>query len=433
MQNRDLAKGRDLIQILHLEDNLTDRELVKALLDAEGVNCQITAVETREEFVHHLGAGPWDLIMSDNSLPAFNGLQALKIAREACPSTPFIFVTGTLGEEKAIESLKNGATDYVLKQRISRLSGAVQRALAESAEKQKLKESETKLINSQEQLRRSEQKFRQIFEVAPEGIFQTTREGKSLTQNPAGARILGYTSSKDAVASILDSAHDMWLNPEDRDRYTQVLEKQGEIRDFLCQFKRTDGTTIWVSLTARRVCGQDGQTLYDQGFIEDVTERKAMEAELARKGQGVEVLSEMNDALLRAKTEEELLSQYCRVVVEVGGYRMAWVGFAEDGPEKRILPVAHYGHEVGYLKIVNLTWADMERGQGPVGRCIRTGEIAVVKDFLTDPTTLPWREEGTGGAICRASPFPFGSSRAKEPASQHMECGLAAGPMRNAG
>jgi PAS domain S-box-containing protein len=407
LQNRDLAKGSDLIQILHLEDNYTDRELVKALLEADGINCQITTVETKEEFVHHLGASPWDLILADYSLPAFDGLQALEIAQHACPGTPFIFVTGTMGEEKAIESLKSGATDYVLKQRMARLCESVRRALAENAEKHKREEAEAKLINSEEQLRRAEQKFRQIFEDAPEGIYQTTREGEILVLNPAGARMLGYASSKESVATVSDSANDAWLNLGDRARYSQLLEEQGEIDGFSCQLKRTDGTPIWVSLTARRVCGQDGQTLYYQGFMEDITERKAMEVDRVAKIRELHVLSEMNEALLCAKTEEELMKEYCRITVEAAGYRMAWVGFAEEGPEKRILPVAQYGHDDGYLKLLNVTWADTEQGRGPVGQCIRTGQIVVVKDFEADPTTALWREEALKRGYMSSIAIPF--------------------------
>ena len=265
----------------------------------------------------------------------------------------------------------------------------------------------TKHKAAEDAVSKAEQKFREIFEDAPEGIFQTTKEGKSLALNPAGAKLLGFPSSRNAVASITDSAHEVWLNPEDRDRYTQLLEEQGEIRDFLCQFRRTDGTPIWVSLTTRRICGPDGQTLYYQGFIEDLTEQKALELDLKAKVRELQVLSEMNNALLHAKTEEELLTEYCRIAVEVAGYRMAWVGFAEEGPEKRVIPVAHYGHEDGYLKIIDPTWADTELRQGPAGRCIRAGEIVVVKDFAADRTTALWRKEGVkrGYKSCIALPF----------------------------
>jgi PAS domain S-box-containing protein/putative nucleotidyltransferase with HDIG domain len=256
-------------------------------------------------------------------------------------------------------------------------------------------------------LQEAEQKFREIFEDAPEGIFQTTKEGRSLTLNPAGAKLLGFSSSANAVVSITDSAHDVWLDPQDRARYTQLLEEQGEIRDFSCQLKRSDGTPIWVSLSARKVCGQDGQTLYYQGFIEDITEKKELEADLAAKVRELQVLREMDSALLHSKTEEELLTEYCRIVVKVGGYRMAWVGFAEEGPEKRVIPVAHYGHEDGYLEIVNVTWADTERGQGPTGLCIRTGEIAVARDFAADPMVAPWREEALKRGYMSSIAIPF--------------------------
>jgi HD-GYP domain-containing protein (c-di-GMP phosphodiesterase class II) len=141
--------------------------------------------------------------------------------------------------------------------------------------------------------------------------------------------------------------------------------------------------------------------------MEDMTEQKALELDLKAKVRELNVLSEIDSALLHAKTEQELLTEYCRIVVEVGGYRMAWVGFAEKGPDKRILPVAHYGHDDGYLKMLNPTWADTERGQGPATRCIRTGEIAVVKDMTADPLFSPLREERIKRGYMSAIAIPF--------------------------
>src|SRR5579862_652463 len=92
--------------ILHLEDKELDRELVKEIVQNAGIDCEITAVETRDAFVSKLRGENWDVILSDYSLPAFDGLQALEIAAKTCPETPFIFVTGTLGEDTVVESLK---------------------------------------------------------------------------------------------------------------------------------------------------------------------------------------------------------------------------------------------------------------------------------------------------------------------------------------
>lgn len=119
-------------RILYLEDSAADGELVQALLEEGGAACVLTRVESQGEFIAALESGGFDLILSDNSLPSYDGLSALAHAKERCPDLPFIFVSGTLGEEAAIESLKAGATDYVLKERLSRLVPAVQRALKEA-------------------------------------------------------------------------------------------------------------------------------------------------------------------------------------------------------------------------------------------------------------------------------------------------------------
>ena len=108
------------LRILHLEDNPNDAELIQAVLETEGIPCHVTRVETQAEFFASLEQGGYDIILADYTLPSFDGLSALKIALEKCPDVPFIFVSGTLGEEVAIEALKIGATDYLLKERLSR-------------------------------------------------------------------------------------------------------------------------------------------------------------------------------------------------------------------------------------------------------------------------------------------------------------------------
>jgi CheY-like chemotaxis protein len=110
------------IHILHLEDDPTDASLIKRKLAAEGLVCAVTCVQCQDDFVAALEHGGIDLILSDVSLPGFDGMSALAIVRDRWPSLPFIIVSGTVGEELAIDSLKSGATDYVLKQRLARLA-----------------------------------------------------------------------------------------------------------------------------------------------------------------------------------------------------------------------------------------------------------------------------------------------------------------------
>src|SRR4030095_3072485 len=128
--------------------------------------------------------------------------EALQMARERYPDLPFILVTGALGEEVAVDTLKHGATDYILKTRLSQLVPAVLRAIRETEERLKR--------------RFAEAKYRSIFENAIEGIFQTTPDGRFLSANPARARMLGYESAEELIGSVSDLGQQMCVHPESR-------------------------------------------------------------------------------------------------------------------------------------------------------------------------------------------------------------------------
>jgi len=137
------------LRILHLEDSETDSELIYQILVMEGVECTVNRLATMLEFVEHLQKKDFDIIFADCVMPEFSGLSALEVARIHAPEIPFIFVSGTMGEEAAIESLRNGATDYVLKQHLSRLVPAVRRAMAEAEARGKTQIMEQRLRQSQ--------------------------------------------------------------------------------------------------------------------------------------------------------------------------------------------------------------------------------------------------------------------------------------------
>jgi PAS domain S-box-containing protein len=137
------------LHILHVEDDTADAELTQDTLETEGVACDVTRVETESTFLVALHKGGFDLILADYALPSFDGLSALRIARQQRPDLPFIFVSGTMGEEVAIEALKIGATDYVLKTRLSRLVPSVHRALREAKERAELCRAERALRRSE--------------------------------------------------------------------------------------------------------------------------------------------------------------------------------------------------------------------------------------------------------------------------------------------
>src|SRR3989338_209650 len=133
-ENRHLNPMKNPLRILHVEDSPNDAKLVEATLQQEGIACDALRVETRADYISALEQSRFDLILGDYTMPGFDGLTALKIAQEKRPDVPFIFVSGTLGEDVAIEALKHGAVDYVLKDRLSRLVPCVKRALRQVEE-----------------------------------------------------------------------------------------------------------------------------------------------------------------------------------------------------------------------------------------------------------------------------------------------------------
>jgi PAS domain S-box-containing protein len=143
------------------------------------------------------------------------------------------------------------------------------------------------------------------------------------------------------------------------------------------------------------------------GIALEVTEQVRAEEELHRVNWALRLLSRCNQAVIRATEESSLLHEICQLIVEAGGYRLAWIGFAEQNEEKTVRPVAQAGFEEGYLDTVNITWADTERGRGPTGTAIRAGEPSICRNMLTDPKYAPWREEATQRGYASSMALPL--------------------------
>lgn len=176
------------VRILHLEDSALDAELVHAFLLGDGLNCEVVRVWAREEFERALTLDRFDLILADHQLPGFDGETALDIARLRAPETPFIFVSGTLGEEVAVEALKRGATDYVVKQRLERLGGVARRALSEVAERRERRQA-------QQALRAAEENFATLVNAMPLLCWMADSNGRV---NWFNARWYEYTGTTPA-------------------------------------------------------------------------------------------------------------------------------------------------------------------------------------------------------------------------------------------
>ena len=163
---------KDTVQILHLEDDSNDAELILETLLEAAIPCNVTLVRNRSDFLAALERRCWNLVLADYSLPDFDGLSALKDVVEKAPGTAFIFVTGAMGEDLAVETLKSGATDYVLKHRLERLGPCVRRALLETEEREKRRQAE---LN-----------YRRLFETARDGVILLEAEtGTIIDANPS--------------------------------------------------------------------------------------------------------------------------------------------------------------------------------------------------------------------------------------------------------
>src|SRR6266498_735866 len=184
VQSPNKTQNPDL-RILYLEDNPMDAELVRVILGSAGINCTIKRIETREDFEASIEQEVWDLIISDFTLPEFDGVSALGLVRKKDPEVPFIFVSGTLGEDSAVESLRQGATDYILKDRMSRLAASVCRALHEA--------------QVRTERRRDEQKIREqgvLLDRAHDAICLTDMEQRVLYWNKGAEHIFGWSAQE---------------------------------------------------------------------------------------------------------------------------------------------------------------------------------------------------------------------------------------------
>src|SRR5271165_953898 len=204
------------LRILYLEDDPRDAELVQETLANDGINCHVTRVETEADFIAALERGGFDLILADYTLPSFDGLSALKIARQESPHVPLIFVSGTLGEEVAIEALKVGATDYIFKTRLSRIVPSVQRALREAEER-------IDLTRAEEALRRSETYLTEAQKLSHTGSFGWDVSTGKIYWSQETFRIFEYDPPTEPTLElnlVIRRTH-----PEDRTLFQQLIDR----------------------------------------------------------------------------------------------------------------------------------------------------------------------------------------------------------------
>jgi len=233
------------IRILLLEDNVSDAGLVERELKQGGIACDIRRVDSEHEFVRGLREFLPDIILSDFSLPQYDGMTALRLARSSRPEIPFVFVSGTIGEETAIEALKRGASDYVLKGNLKRLPSAVRRVLQEAEDRIVRHRSEQARI-------KAEQLYHAVVELSPDAIL-VLREGQIVLINRSGLALYGAERHSqligrrlfDLVHSDSREAFSAWIQRLQQPAETPSRQKQ--------KHARLDGSVVHLELVSTQI------------------------------------------------------------------------------------------------------------------------------------------------------------------------------------
>ncbi|MCM0084478.1 SpoIIE family protein phosphatase [Geomonas sp. Red32] len=322
------------LRILHLEDDPMDAELVLMTLQADGMACEVQVVSCREEFEAALQRGGMDLILADFALPAFDGMTALAMVRAILPDLPFVFVSGKLGEEAAIESLKSGATDYVLKNRLSRLTPAVQRALTEAQERAKQRQTENELERAYLEIEKRAEDYRNLFNSIRDVIAVTDDNRRILHVNqPALQEVFGYQTEEvvDRSISIL-YAQDGDFRRTGEEFFDLYGGQKGKLLEL--EFRRKNGEVFIGEQYAMKRFDSQGVATGNVSIFRDISERKKAEAalresELRRYQLQVELkyAAEIQDKLL-PRTKPNVpgfdVAARCLPAKQVGGDFYDW-------------------------------------------------------------------------------------------------------------
>lgn len=263
---------------------------------------------------------------------------------------------------------------------------------------------ELKARKRHEQMRYTQSLLLGVTEGITDSVFVKDRQGRYLLFNAGASRMTGKTSKevlgKDDM-SVFSAAEAKQIMEGDQrviaSGVLQTFEEHITIRGELHAFISSKGP---LRDSHSNIIG-----LY--GIAHDITERQRGAKELSRLNRALRTIIDCNQALVHATDEAELLDKVCHIIVERGGYRMAWVGFVKQDEAKTVRPVAQAGTEGSYLSTANITWADTERGRGPVGTAIRTGKSCVIRDVLTDPAFMPWRANAIKHGFGSVVSFPL--------------------------
>ncbi len=266
------------IKILVVEDDLADTKLLlRALADA-AIESTVVRVETEPEYRHELSAEP-DVILCDYNLPQFDAMRALEIKRELAPAVPFLIISGSIGEETAVEAIQRGATDYLLKDRLGRLGSAVTHAI----EQRKLRDGERQAL---EALRRSEEQFRGAFDDTGVAMVLSDIDNRFVRVNAAFGAMFGYAAAEMVGMTMACITHPDHVAASLANRES-LLAGERTFFQIEKRYRHRDGRTLWGRTNVSLIRDSAGQPFQFVGQVQDITDRKRTEEELLLRDRAI--------------------------------------------------------------------------------------------------------------------------------------------------
>ena len=297
------------VRLVLVEDMPMEAEIAVRQLESSGFSCTWRQVDSENSLRSALRELKPDVILSDFTLPGFDGLSALEVSQEITPETPFIFLSGTIGEERAIDALQRGAYDYVLKTNMARLAPAVRRALSDSS----IRRGRVAL----------EQQLRDIVATSQDWIWEHDRDGKFTFCSDSVRSTLGY-----APEEILGTNASQYVHPEDLPALEFAMHslgpKQRTATNLQARWRHRNGSYRWLERNMLVLLGEGGQVTGYRGSERDFSERRRQEKHISRLTRVLKMLSGVNSAMVRIRQRREILAEACRLATSVGGYAAPW-------------------------------------------------------------------------------------------------------------
>jgi two-component system cell cycle sensor histidine kinase/response regulator CckA len=263
------------IRVLYMEDDPGLARLVQKKLERAGY--VVDLAHDGEEGLATYEAGSYDVVAVDQAMPIHDGLEVIRILASQGPLPPTVMVTGAGDEKVAVEAMKLGARDYIVKDvdggYLELLPTVIERAI----QQQQLVHERQR---AEEALRESEARCRGLFEGVPVGLYRTTPEGQIIDANPALVHLLGYPD-RETLMEI--NVGDLYVEARERQRWQMLMDREKVVHGFEMQLRRNDGAPIWVRDIARVIQDSDGRTLYYEGSLEDITERNRLEEQVQQQ------------------------------------------------------------------------------------------------------------------------------------------------------